>query len=194
MRCAVYTIDRESGDTREIAQVPDLAPPLLSPDGEYLFFYDITRHNILKTRLENRDEEVVYQGEHEIGHVGNLSLSPDGHWLALFETASSLVILSSGGGSVRQIVRLETTEENPFSDLGSGLFVSWSPDGEYILFPKRGRELWRVHVESREQQKLGLVDKNLCHAVMHPDGRRIAYSTRAGAMKLWVTEDFLPGR
>ena len=115
-----------------------------------------------------------------------LDVSPDGRWLAFYRLPNSLVVLPSAGGEPRQVAQLhELAQSYP-------LFVSWMPDGEHLLFGKRRRELWKVNIETGEQQQIGPAIENLAHATMHPDGRQIAFTVEQSGSQLWVMENFLP--
>ena len=65
------------------------------------------------------------------------------------------------------------------------------PDNTHILFPKRNQELWMVNVQNGIQKKIDLTLDYLCHAVIHPDGKKIALVTLQENHELWVMENFL---
>ena len=97
-------------------------------------------------------------------------------------------VCPSTGGEPRELLQIDKAEENT----GLAKFLSWTPDGEYLLFGKRDSELWRVHVESGEQERIGGTIQGLSYAAMHPDGRRIAFTSVERGSELWVMENFLP--
>jgi len=52
--------------------------------------------------------------------------------------------------------------------------------------------MWKVHVETGEQQQIGPVIENLINAAMHPDGRKIAFTVQQSGPELWVMANLLP--
>ncbi len=73
-------------------------------------------------------------------------------------------------------------------------FVKWTPDGEHLLFGKRTNELWKVNVETGEQQQIAVMisGQELVNAAINPDGQRIALKIKQAGSQLWVMENFLP--
>jgi Tol biopolymer transport system component len=115
-------------------------------------------------------------------------VSPDGRWLAFYRDINSLVLLPSAGGDPRQVAHWDEEVQSTFP------FARWTPDGEHLLFRKRKNELWKVHVETGAQQQIGpaIEEGKLMNAVMHPDGRQIAFTVEQDGSELWVMENFLP--
>lgn len=126
----------------------------------------------------------------------NLAPSPDGTSLAFTypvsgTTENRLVVLPLAGGTPRQ---LHVTREPEFIAMDS---VTWTPDGKHLLFAKRsGRgphSLWRVPAEGGEAQKLNLtMEGNNVGLRIHPDGRRVAFTSGVRASEIWVLENLLP--
>ena len=52
-------------------------------------------------------------------------------------------------------------------------------------------ELWRIAIEGGEPQKVGVISQGVHDIVVHPDGNRIALSTRAYKPEIWAMENFL---
>jgi Tol biopolymer transport system component len=113
-------------------------------------------------------------------------VSPDGQWLAFYPTEDSLAVMPSVRGGPREVVHWDEEVQSPHP------FVRWTPDGEHLLFCKRKNELWKVHVQTGEQQQIGQTVENLVGAAMHPDGRQIAFTVEQKGSELWVMENFLP--
>ena len=126
-------------------------------------------------------------------------MSPDGQLLAFYrgtgdtlEAAwakdTSLVVLPLSGGDPGEVIHLDKAESRFRS------FLSWSPDGKYLIFPKRNNELWRVQIDSREQQQIYVTTEGqLLDAVVHPDGSQIAFTCLekgSDRWELWVLENF----
>ncbi len=87
--------------------------------------------------------------------------------------------------------------------------LAWTPDGRQLLFTKPADveagdqdekdiaqlkiELWRISATGGEAQRTGLAMSRLTNFVVHPDGRRIAFTVAEGGGELWVMESFLAG-
>jgi dipeptidyl aminopeptidase/acylaminoacyl peptidase len=77
--------------------------------------------------------------------------------------------------------------------------VEWAPDSQSLLFtrePSPGdskTELWLVAVRGGEPRKLGLTAKGMRDVSIHPDGRRVAFTSAADKNEVWAMENFLPG-
>ncbi len=120
--------------------------------------------------------------------VGGPDLPPDGNWLAFHDPRKdSIVVMSADGGEPREVVHLDKAE------LTNGRrFATWTPDGKHLLFSKRTSEIWRVNIETGKQERIGPEIPGLVRATMHPDGKRIAFTTLERSSELWVMENFLP--
>lgn len=118
-----------------------------------------------------------------------MDVSPDGRWLAFYRDIDSLAVMLSAGGEPREVVHLDEGEL-----MEPTTFVRWMPDGEHLLFGKRKKELWKVNVQTGTQQQIGpaIEEGQLINAVMHPDGRQIAFTIEQSGSELWVMENFLP--
>jgi hypothetical protein len=80
---------------------------------------------------------------------------------------------------------------------------TWSANGKYIFMPRLHESkgdtkklvLCRIAVEDGRSQDLGLEMPVFQSLSMHPDGRHIAFSSRAANYTppaVWVMENFLP--
>ena len=118
-----------------------------------------------------------------------LDLSPDGNWLAFHDQPkNSIFVMSADGGEPREVVHLDEAEQTRYGQR----FATWTPDGKHLLFSKRTSEIWRVNVQTGRQQQIGSKIPGLFRATMHPDGKRIAFTTFQKSSELWVMENFLP--
>jgi len=180
----LYTVDAETGAAAliESGSEGNLRQAVWSPDGTAVYIR--SKSSISGLDLASGQETELCQ----VGLVGKgLDVSPNGRWLAFYPDLNSLTVLPSAGGDPRQVIHLDEGElAAPYA------FVRWTPDGEHLLFCKRNNELWKVHVETGEQQQIGPEIKNLVHAAMHPDGRQIAFTVQQDGSELWVMENFLP--
>jgi len=174
--------------------------PILSPDGKSLFYireYDPEElYQVLVRDLETGEEEELYRTPPFDNST--IALSPDGQRLALLMRAEEqvrvLMVMSSTGGEQREVHRFE---QGGRWILG----IDWSPDGQYIYFPKGPdpdgkRELWRVPSAGGTAQNLGLRMRASRNLSVHPDGRRITFASppprEARHDEIWVMQNFLP--
>lgn len=137
---------------------------------------------ILRFDRTTQSTTEIYQGS---WGASGLDLSPDGHWLTFWREETGLMVLSTEGGEPRQV--LETDEVN-----GSDCFVRWSPDGKSLVFPKRKSELWKVNIDTGQEEPLGLEIKEVLDVAIHPSGNKIAFTVKQFGFQVWTLEDFLP--
>lgn len=179
----IYVVNVATGAARRIVRV-DPAEGLnqlaWSPDGRWC--YRRVRSTVVRIDVASGTEQELHRAER--GAWG-LDVSPDGEALA-FWNGASLVLLPASGGKAREIVQLEDSEQNP----GGDIFVAWTADGEHVLFPKRGSELWRVRIRTGEQERVALpVRGQIVDVAVHPDGRQIAFTERQESTHLWVLQN-----
>jgi len=180
----LYTVDVETGAAAMIDSVNDgfSRQAVWSPDGKSIYVRSSKSLRWLDAETGQKTELYQAKGKEE---TRGLNVSPDGRWLAFYRDFDLLTLLPSVGGEPREVVRLdEQAQVFPF--------VSWTLDGEHLLFPKRKNELWKVNVETGEQQRIGPEIEGLVGATMHPDGRQIAFTVEQLGSELWVMENFLP--
>ena len=177
----VYQIDCRTGERRHLWTVADdlILWPLWSLDGRVIYIGGPT--SLIQYDPVTQEEQTLYQGR-----TRRIAISPDGQGLAFWRDASSLVILPVSGGPLREVLRLEDDE------VGVHAFVTWMPDNQHLLFPKIGRELWRVNVQKGQQQQIGGALDHVTHVDGHPDGRQLAFTLEESGKELWVMEGFLP--
>ncbi|MCH7604315.1 MAG: PD40 domain-containing protein [Planctomycetes bacterium] len=180
----IFRIDLTSGATQLVIAHGDVRNPLPTPDGKALYFR-VGWRSLFRRDLLTGDEDEIYQSKL---FIDGLDLSPDGNWIAILQGGDSIVVMSADGGEPREVVHLDEAELTQFCRR----FVTWTPDGKHLLFSKRSREIWRVNVETGQQQQIGSEIPGLFRATMHPDGKRIAFTTFEQSSELWVMENFLP--
>jgi serine/threonine protein kinase/Tol biopolymer transport system component len=183
----LYTVNVETGVAALIATTRDglLRLAVWSPDSTSI--YTRSPRSINRLDLATGKETELYRVEG--GITRGLDVSPDGRWLTFCRGDDSLVVMPSAGGEPREVGHLDEDEVN--TGLGH-VFVRWTPDGGYLLFPKRQKELWQVNINTGEQRQIGAVPGDLVDATVHPDGRQIALTVQQGGSALWVMENFLP--
>jgi len=209
-RRGIYQIDAQTGDVTPIVLSDEYEKVTFglgewSRDGKDIFYARNDRnakiYQILVRDLETGIEKVLYHApEKETFHF---RISPDGNWLALNIVNSNwlimkdkskrvLKIIPAAGGEPRELYRFEERI------LLESLLITWTADGKYILFARKGSsdqrwELCRISADGGEPEKLGLEMRRLFLMSVHPDGQHIAFKSSAGRpAEVWVMENFLP--
>jgi len=186
----LYRIDVQSGEVALLAHGPRFAQGVWSTDGKAILYVHGWPQNedygIRVRDLETGREKEIYRPATR-SQLKQLTLSPDGRWLALVssggaqEAATPLLVIPAAGGEPREVFKASRPEA-----------VEWTADGTHLLFAS-GSELWRIPAEGGQPQRLGLktVFANATLSV-HPDGRRIAFTGGEQKHEIWVMENFLP--
>ena len=167
-----------------------------SRDGKAVFYVAFNTTNdwsvnnlsqIMVRDLDTGTEKELYRFDNYI----NISLSPDGKWLASSHPLS-LKVMPVAGGEPRELYRFKEEYKNERP-------ITWSIDGKYILFSKKepGQDRWdlcRIPAEGGEPQRLGLeMENGFMNLSAHLNGRNIAFSsTEQTNAEFWVMENFLP--
>ncbi|TFH22363.1 MAG: tetratricopeptide repeat protein [Bacteroidia bacterium] len=174
-----------------------------SPDGSTLYYGLLTNNfrnsQIMSRDLESGEVKMIYESK----DILNLSLSPDGHWLAIISRSKSapnwaMHVMPASGGEARELFRFK---EGEFS-IGLSCSCTWSIDGNYILFMLQNEisedsqwELCRIPAKGGEIEKLGItIPGGTANLAIHPDGRHISFSALSRPLEpaVWVMENFLP--
>jgi len=171
----------------------------VSPDGKsvyYALFQWVKKlANIIQYDLGTGQEKEVYR-KAAPPDLAHLTVSPDGKYLS-FSTADSLAkqsfvirILPTAGGETRDILqgKLEIFTKH-----------AWTPDDKTILFVRRTaigtkdekRELWQVDSAGGEPKKIN-IGMEVREMQLHPDGRRIVFTSGKNSKEIWAMENFLP--
>ena len=192
----IFKIDVQTGGVKPVTRGSGCE---WSRDGEAIFFLRRNRElkalQILVRDLETGKEKELYRSVSDKYIPFNISLSPDGQWLALrCIRPTSLKVMPATGGEPRELPEFEkmATIHKP---------IAWTPDGRYIIFSGKnpgsgGHPLYRISVESGEIDRLGLKMSRYHSLSVHPDGKHIAFScwgTTSKSGEVWVMENLLPG-
>jgi len=181
----IFRVDLATGDAELITRHDTLRNPLPTSDGTAMYF-QLNWRALIRQDFATGDETELHRSTN---NMKGLDLSPDGNWLAFHDQGrNSIFVISADGGEPREVVHLDEAELSPYDHR----FATWTPDGEHLLFPKRSSEIWRVNIETGEQERIGTEIPGLSRATMHPDGKRIAFTTHQESSELWVMENFLP--
>ncbi|MHC4991427.1 MAG: TolB family protein, partial [Planctomycetota bacterium] len=149
--------------------------------------------SIMAISLESRRERKLYRTNN---HIFRLALAPDGRRLAFFESPQDgkpavLKTIPASGGESHDLFTLH--EEQP---MFWGVGISWTPDGRHVVIGgsrvgDNPDELWVIPSTGGEPRKLSL-GIQVSQMSLHPDGRRVAFTSRTGGQEVWVMENFLP--
>jgi len=205
-RSGMYKIDVQTGDATSIVQFERgtiIKQPAWSLDGKAIF-YPYTQWTKKLSRVLMRD--LVTGQEKELYRkiappdIGSVTLSPDGKYLA-FRTAEMvekkvesdvLRVIPAAGGEPFDLIKIPLPETiGPYA---------WTPNGREILFAKisdyrkkdKKCELWMIPAEGGEARNLGLTIDSIFNLSIHPDGKRIAFTSGKTGAEIWVMENFLP--
>ncbi len=206
-------VDLKTGNVTPIMEIKGKEAGILTklcgwtPDGKEIIYWrrdaNTKTQSILAYNLETGQEREVYRTSMGRGDISNdtdeLAFSPDGKWLAFFEWGEVdkgirqfLKIMPASGGESREVMKLRKGEYYTT--------IEWTLDGREIIFfkgistkiQKQDCEMWGVPVEGGDPNNLGLTMDRVHDLRIHPDGRRIVFSSGHNAAEVWVMENFLP--
>ena len=199
MNFGLFAIDSESGDVSQLAKIPVENEPVdpsqnWSPDGKAIFYkvrsLEESEEFIVRRKdLATGEEKDVYRGV----HTRDMKLSPDGTRFVYFRNdrptqSYVLGILDIQSGKELELWRV------PEADGGISA-PTWAPDGKHVLVGrdlKQGAELWRFPAAGGPGEKLHFSPESTWGFVMHPSGKRVAFTQSRRNYELWVLENFLP--
>ncbi len=181
----IFRVDLITGATQLVLERDGVRNPLPTPDGTAIYFH-VGWRSLIRRDLTTGSEQEIHRSEKEM--LEGLDLSPDGKWLAIHLRSGSIIVMSADGGEAREVLHLDEAERTAVGQM----FTTWTPDGKHLLFSKRTNEIWRVNIETGKQEQIGPKIPGLFRATVHPDGKRIAFTTSQNSSELWVMENFLP--
>jgi len=204
----LHQIDIQSGQVKTILS-PDEGLILFgkceySPDGATLYYGKMDKETrvrkVMSRDLESGAEKTLYESKKFL----QITLSPDGLWLAvnsrdldLSTPRAAMLLLPTSGGEVKDLI---TSKEGKGFYIGFHGLCTWTIDGKYILFGRiigpAGNIICRVPASGGEIEKIGVAipGERASSLSMAPDGRRIAFSSYTLPLSpaVWVMENFLP--
>jgi len=200
-----FRVDVQTGEFDRV----DLSTPapiamraVWSADGKTMFYGRwgpaAGASTIVARDLATGREEQLHSVTEPSVYQSPLSISPDGQRLAVVVrdkggAARHLTVVPAAGGEARDVLRS--------TELSWPVSIAWTPDGQGVLFVKQPgtrnskTELWLVPVNGGEPRKLDLSAPNMRELSVHPNGRRIAFTSGGDRSEVWVMENFLlPGK
>jgi Tol biopolymer transport system component len=194
-RQGLYRIDAHTGDIAGmVMSTPGQAIvyPVSSADGNKVYYFrGADGRQTPKTLVEYDITSNVERQLSEAKCSDALSIAWDGRFLAcgaVDPASKELVLLVSpvSGGASRELLRLKPGNALNFP------FIQWTPDGRFIVFGKDG-EVWVTPVSGGQARKVDLVAAPVLDLRIHPDNRRIVFTTRIEKKsEVWAMENFLP--
>jgi Tol biopolymer transport system component len=192
---AAYRIDIATGETTKLFEPAGLAPRL-TPDGRTLVY--MKSQGVFARAVEGGPERAIVEVR---GGNSDIAISPDGRTLAHVRgrgtPSTSIVLLPIDGGEERVLLR--AAEGSHFESMAHSL--AFTPDGRHLIavmgddggphrivaIPLAGGAP-RTLIEAGTRRE----GAERAHARLHPDGRRLLYSTGEGRSEMWMLED-VPG-
>ena len=206
----LFKIDIQTGKLDLVAQSGSgsiIKGFAVSPDGKSVFYghfqWEKKLLTIVRHDLETGQETEIYR-QAAPPDITGLALSPDGKHLSFCTLNIPADQSYSEGPIPGHVIRIlpaaggETRELLP-GKIQEWVFPVWAQDGKTILFggrisgPKETkREIWQIPVEGGDPQKISS-DMAGRDIKLHPDGRRIAFTSGKTSTEIWVMENFLAG-
>ena len=201
-----YRLDLRTGESSVILRrIPEerANDPNLSADGRWVVYNEALEDSegryafrIVREDLSTGDATELYRTPYGgWGQIREMSLSPDGDWLALSMRSSDeaphrLLLVPAGGGEPRELLQAPV------------IGTAWMPDGGGLLVqrlqedPLEGTvwELWMAPTDGGTPKSAGLtVNGGSSWGLdVRADGSQITYAAGVPAGELWVMENFLP--
>jgi Tol biopolymer transport system component len=196
-----FRIDVQTGASEpvELFRVAGFGAAAWTRDGSTMFFqrWGAGKASAIVARdVATGQEREVHSLAGPSVYVSSPIVSPDGQHLAMVvndvQTRSKIVVVVPlAGGAAREVLRSGQMVWPPS--------IAWAPDSRGVLFVKQPNpddpktELWLVPVKGGEPRKLDLEAPGMRELCVHPDGRRIAFTSGGDRSEVWVMENFLPG-
>jgi len=189
-------------------QSPDIhyAYPIWSKDGNSLFYLQFGRYSTT-TRLMarnistgNEKELYSYTSDDFMDRLFNISLSPDGEWVATINRGVNRVVrlISTDGEEIKDLYSIRSPGGFPYSPI-------WSKDGKYIVFPHQNLKssnywsrkwgLMRISSEGGDSLLINMEVHGVASPTLHPNGHSLAFRSAGTSFpenNIWEMKNFLP--
>lgn len=182
------------------------AYPIWSKDGNSLYYLEFSRYSDT-TRLVacnistgNEEELFSYTSGNFMDRLFNISLSPDGKWVAAINRGENRLVrlISTDGEEIKEVYSFKSPGGFPYAPI-------WSKDGNYIVFPYQdlkgsnylSREwgLMRIPSGGGESLMFNLEIHSVASPTLHPDGHTLAFRSAGTSFpenNIWEMKNFLP--
>jgi len=187
----LFQVDVQTGGMTPFSVGNDwqAAQAVFASDGSALYFtrYIDPHKGIVKRDLKTGQETQLTSGT----SGGALALSPDDDYLAYWvsgKSVNTIMTVPTSGGTPREITQMNVLR---YIDVS----LAWTGDGRFLLFTKPNKdvtELWRVSIDGKQSESLGLAMKLLTHLNVRSDGKQLAFTGGESSQEIWVMENFLP--
>jgi len=168
-------VDSESTDViEELASLPTLAHPTVSPDGdEIAFYYDVTGRNELHV-LDVESGEITQWSDGEVPR--------NARWFVQWDDDGDRVLfhLDDDGNEQNDVHALgRDGEAEPVLEMDGQVMISDVHEDELFVGSSRDGQMnvYRHDLATGETEKLTDYERAVWGALLSPDGDRIAYST-----------------
>lgn len=199
----LFRIDPQTGGLTLLAQSEPgslIKSFAVSPDGKSVFYASFQWKKkvccVIQRDLATGQEKEIYRKEAP-PDIANLTVSQDARYLS-FSTSDGL---TSNQSFVIRIVDLADGRTRDILQGKLEIFVPhiWTRDGKSILYIKRTAgakeekgELWLVPAAGGEPTRIGLNMERMKHLRLHPEGKRIVFTSEKIVLEVWVMENILP--
>jgi Tol biopolymer transport system component len=201
-RRGIFRVDPQSGEATQLVEGGSRWLAGWSADAESIIYWTQDQSQkslaIVRQRLDNGEsKDLVRLVWTPKTNLYMADVSPDGMQVAFASfpnpgDPSTLQVVSSDGGGVRQLFQAPRDSEETYIGMG----LTWSADSRYIFFILQDGEksrLMRVPATGGPPQETGLVmDGMISQLSAHPDGQRFSITAGSQMWEVWIMENFLP--
>jgi Tol biopolymer transport system component len=196
-----FRINVQTGESKpvELFRVAGFGGAAWSHDGRTMFFqrWGSGKGSAIVARdVATGHEREVHSLAGPSVYASSPYMSPDGQHVAMVvndlgSRSKVVVVVPVAGGEARDVLRSGQMVWPPS--------IAWAPDSRGMLFVKQPNpddpktELWLVPAQGGEPRKLDLGAPGMRELCVHPDGRRIAFTSGGDRSEVWVMENFLRG-
>jgi WD40 repeat protein len=160
----------------------------------YLFEWDLTAPEPETTKKDYRVHSNGY-------HLPDVSVSPDGHWLAVARHGWERVPEEGSTQILNMVLVFDVSQPGPpipYAELPANFKmdtnVAFSPDSRWVAaggYQKEGACVWDLSAKDiQASRRVSLADENLLNGVaFSPDGHWLALGRNDGRIDLWDWKD-----
>ncbi|HEX4950603.1 MAG TPA: hypothetical protein VFZ34_28315, partial [Blastocatellia bacterium] len=202
----LYRVDVKTGETTAISlreMNANHQQATWAVDGKAILFQqsDFTnkRTRLIAKDIDSGEEREIYS-VNQIWGASHLAPSPDGEQIAfiVYDQAakiSTVKLVPYRGGEARDLL----VERHDPKDLTFFYGLAWMTDGRALLLTKGNSrnnepnaELWRVPIAGGAIQKFTWPMERVRDLRIHPDGKRLAFTSGNQTFEVWAMENLPP--